>query len=264
MTNTRIEWADTESGLIVPEHCLRKRPIAIDLFAGCGGFSLGFIQGGFDVIAALECEPAAVVTYLYNLGAYPVKMIFIEQEDRERMEEYLAKVYKRIMKGKDLIGDVLVSGGNRHIPGYQGVRYMFVGDARKITGQQILDVIGLQPGEVDCVIGGPPCQGFTRLNTRRNVMDPRNSLVFDFMRLVCEIRPKMFAMENVPGIVDMVTPEGIPVIDALCRIAEDGGFGPFEAIKKTLLSTAGCGVAFKSKRIISSKNQESEQMRLIP
>src|SRR5262249_37681815 len=87
--------------------------------------------------------------------------------------------------------------------------------------------------KVDLVVGSPPCQGFSSAG-KRDVMDPRNSLVFEFARLVCEIQPKMMAMENVPGIVSMVTPEGIPVIDAFCRILEDGHIGAFKALKQSL------------------------------
>lgn len=50
------------------------------------------------------------------------------------------------------------------------------------------------------VIGGPPCQGSSIINTRRCADDPRNELMGEFMRLVSEIRPGFFVMENVPGV----------------------------------------------------------------
>ena len=52
--------------------------------------------------------------------------------------------------------------------------------------------------EIDLVAGGPPCQGFSHMGTR-DVLDPRNTLVNEFVRLVLELRPKAFLMENVPG-----------------------------------------------------------------
>lgn len=55
-------------------------------------------------------------------------------------------------------------------------------------------------------------------------MDPRNSLAFEFARLVVDIHPKTFLFENVPGIVNMVTSEGIPVLDAIGCIFQDGDF----------------------------------------
>ena len=53
--------------------------------------------------------------------------------------------------------------------------------------------------DIDVVFGGPPCQGFSTMG-KRHLDDPRNSLVFDFMRLVVELNPKIFVMENVRGL----------------------------------------------------------------
>ena len=132
------------------------------------------------------------------------------------------------------------------------VKNFFFGDIRKFTGEQILKALGKKVGEVDCVVGGPPCQGFSRAG-KQEVMDPRNSMVFEFARLVLEIQPKTLCMENVPGIINMVTPDGIPVIDAFCRVLEDGGFGGYEALKRSLLATSGTGAALRSKSDKKSK-----------
>lgn len=226
------EYHYHHTGLYLPGPC---RPICIDLFSGCGGFSLGMIQAGFEVVAACDNDPYATITYLYNLGSYPVEIHYIEPEDRERLERAVIQCTKK----KNGIYQMPVSGGNRR-PDIPGVRHFWFGDIRKVTGQEILDALGMKPGEIDCVVGGPPCQGFSYAG-RRNVMDPRNSLVFEFARLVLEIQPKAMIMENVPGILTMVTPEGLPVMDVLCRILEDGGFGTAEAIKRSLLATAGAG-----------------------
>lgn len=53
-------------------------------------------------------------------------------------------------------------------------------------------------GEIDLIAGGPPCQGFSLIG-KRLIDDPRNRLVFHFFRLVTELRPRYFVMENVPG-----------------------------------------------------------------
>ncbi len=55
-------------------------------------------------------------------------------------------------------------------------------------------------GNVDLIIGGPPCQGFSTIG-KRLVKDPRNELVFEFIRFVDVIRPRMFLMENVRGLL---------------------------------------------------------------
>ena len=95
------------------------------------------------------------------------------------------------------------------------------------------------------MFGGPPCQGFSKAG-RRQPDDPRNELVFEFMRIVCEINPRSFCMENVPGMLDMTTRDGVPAIDALALMAQEGGMGTFEAIRRSLTQTAGMGAALRT------------------
>lgn len=65
--------------------------------------------------------------------------------------------------------------------------------------------LGLEIGELDLVAGCPPCQGFSRMRTlnggNTSVIDDRNDLVFDFLRMVDHFRPRAILMENVPGLV---------------------------------------------------------------
>ena len=55
-------------------------------------------------------------------------------------------------------------------------------------------------GQIDLVFGGPPCQGFSLMG-KRLLDDERNSLIFHFYRLVTELTPRYFVMENVPGML---------------------------------------------------------------
>jgi DNA (cytosine-5)-methyltransferase 1 len=59
----------------------------------------------------------------------------------------------------------------------------------------------LQVGEVDIVTGGPPCQPFSTAGKRASVLDPRGSLFMDFIRIVKEVQPRFFLMENVKGLL---------------------------------------------------------------
>jgi DNA (cytosine-5)-methyltransferase 1 len=59
----------------------------------------------------------------------------------------------------------------------------------------------LKIGEVDLVIGGPPCQPFSTAGKRGSVMDPRGSLFMDYIRIIKEIQPRFFVMENVRGLL---------------------------------------------------------------
>jgi len=70
-------------------------------------------------------------------------------------------------------------------------------DARKATGKLILSKIGLKKGELDLFSGGPPCQGFSLQRRSGYESDERNNLVSDFFRLVEEMLPRAFLLENV-------------------------------------------------------------------
>jgi DNA (cytosine-5)-methyltransferase 1 len=69
-----------------------------------------------------------------------------------------------------------------------------------LTGIQLLEQSGLKIGELDGLIGGPPCQGFSTIG-RRDPNDIRNSLFAHFIRLIAETQPRFFVAENVPGIL---------------------------------------------------------------
>ncbi len=71
-------------------------------------------------------------------------------------------------------------------------------DVRTVTGDLIRERAGIGRQSIDVVIGGPPCQGFSLIG-HRVLDDPRNSLVMHFLRIVKELRPKAFVLENVPG-----------------------------------------------------------------
>jgi DNA (cytosine-5)-methyltransferase 1 len=121
------------------------RPIAIDIFSGAGGMSLGFEQAGFDVRVAYDIDPINVATYSRN---FP---------DAEAVEA----------------------------------------DVHKLTGAKIREKAKVRA--VDVIFGGPPCQGFSVIGKRR-ADDPRNELLQEFARLVAEVRPRYFVVENVAGL----------------------------------------------------------------
>ncbi|MGB5715329.1 MAG: DNA cytosine methyltransferase [Waterburya sp.] len=125
----------------------RQRPIAVDLFAGAGGMTLGFEQAGFDVLAAVELDPIHASIHEYN---FP----------------FWTTICKSVTQ---------------------------------ITGGEIRAKSAIGDRDVDVVFGGPPCQGFSLMG-KRDLSDDRNSLVFNFLRLVLDLRPKYFVMENVRGI----------------------------------------------------------------
>ncbi len=103
-----------------------------------------------------------------------------------------------------------------------------------MTRDLIREVAGI--GKLAALIGGPPCQGFTRANRKRGPNDPRNPLVFEFARLVVELRPHSFCLENVPEMAKMRTPDGIKVVDQFEAIILEGGYDTYDALDKLRVS----------------------------
>jgi len=74
-------------------------------------------------------------------------------------------------------------------------------DIRSVTASTVADACGLGRGEIDVLIGGPPCRGFSSGNRHNGgKQNPHNELVYEFARLVRELRPRWFVMENVMGL----------------------------------------------------------------
>lgn len=92
-------------------------------------------------------------------------------------------------------------------------------DIREITGKDLLRDCG---GEVAFLYGGPPCQAFSVFGRRQGLQDPRGTLLWEFVRLVNETRPRAFLLENVSG---LKTFGGRSVLDLLeRRLSMDGHY----------------------------------------
>jgi len=115
-------------------------------------------------------------------------------------------------------------------------------DVRDLDGDGILDTLGVD--EIDAVIGGPPCQGFSLIG-HRVLGDPRNELVFHFLRLVKEIRPRVFVMENVPG---MATGAHTELLDELVAGFRAAGYEV--RLPYRLLNAANYGIPQNRRRLV--------------
>ncbi|PYG29953.1 DNA cytosine methyltransferase [Pelagimonas varians] len=140
----------------------------VDLFAGCGGLSLGLEQAGFALELAVEKSDMAAETFFHN---------FIEPiSDQKEWKSFSAPstpVEEQAKKG--------------------------------VVVKQLSDVLDCKPllqdlksREIDLVAGGPPCQGFS-LAGRRNPEDIRNKLPWEFLEFVEAVSPKAVIIENVSG-----------------------------------------------------------------
>ena len=77
---------------------------------------------------------------------------------------------------------------------------VFHGDITKLSGKECMKLAGIKKNSLDVLDGSPPCQGFSTAG-KRKYDDPRNSLFKEFARLLNELQPKVFVMENVTGMV---------------------------------------------------------------
>ena len=167
----------------------------IDLFAGCGGLSEGFLQTGmFEGLSHVEWESPMVNTLRYRLVK---KWKHTEEDARKRVIKF------DIQKTEELLH------GNWNE------------ETKKIYGQENHpDIItkgldGLINGKtVDLIIGGPPCQAYSiagRAQSPTGMKDDyRNFLFESFVKIVEHFKPKVFVFENVPGLLS-ACPGEIPV-----------------------------------------------------
>jgi len=100
-------------------------------------------------------------------------------------------------------------------------------------------------GEIDLVAGGPPCQGFSTMG-KRLIDDDRNRLVFDFFRLVSQLRPKYFLMENVPGM--LAGGHKTAILDLLIEEFKRAGYTVLEPAQ--VLLAAQFGVPQDRRRLV--------------
>lgn len=166
----------------------------IDLFAGAGGMSEGFIQEGYILSGANEIDKNYFETYIKNHEKY-------------------------IDPDKLILGDITTEEVKKKII--------------SISSNKNIGVI----------IGGPPCQGFSHAGWR-NPDDRRNQLFKEFVLIVDKIRPEIFVLENVPGILTMRNGEAIKEI-----IQSFEGIG-YTVSNPMKLNAEDFGVPQKRRRVV--------------
>lgn len=236
------------AGLFVPAQSRRALNV-VDLFCGCGGFSLGFEAAGLDVVGALENDASAAHTYLWNLGSPRGCAVgYVDEADRKRFNRKLKPGKGLDVQPGDLgwIGyNKVATGGWGPLGVDCGCRGMMFGDASRVTGEDLIAVMeaGGWRGEVDIVIGGPPCQGMSMMGRQRED-DPRNNLVLEFVRIAGELDARGFMMENVPPLVKQT--KFRPLFEALVESAHGYGYN----IAATVVDAVEYGVPQYRRRAI--------------
>lgn len=138
----------------------------VDLFSGCGGLSLGIERAGGQLIAAVEKSDMAARTFFHN---------YIEDaNDIFKWQRHVAAPLGQQLKKKVLVSEL----------------------ANVLKDADVMK--SLADMQLDLVVGGPPCQGFS-LAGRRNHEDMRNRLAWEYLDFVQSTRPKAVVIENVVG-----------------------------------------------------------------
>lgn len=125
-----------------------------------------------------------------------------------------------------------------------------VTDLANCDFEQIRKTLGLKKGELDLIIGGPPCQGFTTLG-KRGENDPRNKLLLNYAKALEIFNPRWFMMENVEGM--LTTAKGNFVVEAVDRMIK---LGYTLCIKKVYMHEYG--IPQRRKRVIIVGNREGK------
>lgn len=152
----------------------------VDLFAGCGGLSLGLEIAGFHPVFVNELNRDALDTYLTNRSLSAPKLA---------LPEFHCHDVKMLVQNRKAIPRL-----SKHVAAAYGC------DPRE--------------GALDLVVGGPPCQGFSGIGHRRSYSVtkeqlPSNHLYEDMLYVVNKLRPKLFLFENVKGLLSARwTPSG--------------------------------------------------------
>lgn len=190
----------------------------IELFAGCGGLSLGLESAGFELTLANELSPMAGETFAFNFlkenlaekaqkGECPEKVFWLSSQfdtlaPRLRENPFAYPTYgtgysdlpkePMQLQGKLIIGNII------HLNEFLTTHPAYLKAFKTSFGK----------GEVDLISGGPPCQSFSLAGLRKKDCD-KNTLPWEFAKFVESIQPKFVLLENVTGILRPFREDGV-------------------------------------------------------
>ncbi len=204
----------------------------IDLFAGCGGLSEGFIQAGYTPVAHVEMDKAACYTLKTRMAYHWLK-------GQGKLD-----VYRDYLKGKLLRDDFY-----KRIPKaiIDSVINKEIGEKTLPSIFQLIDEnVWEQP--IDLIVGGPPCQAYSLVGRARKSMEgnPRNYLFRYYIEFLKHYRPKIFVFENVVGLLSASDKSGKKYLDMMIEGFKEVGY---ETSYKTL-NTKDLGIPQARKRVI--------------
>lgn len=216
----------------------------IDLFAGAGGLSEGFLRAGFSPIAHVEMDKAACNTLL-------TRTVYHHLNGTAEFKKYIS-----YMKGEEISRDLLY----KLLPDEKkkSVINLPIGDE---TNVQIFHQIDQLKGNktIDLIIGGPPCQAYSLPGRSRdkNGMkgDSRNDLYKQYAKYLEYYQPKYFVFENVHGLLSAKDEEGVNYFKKMKELFRSVGY----ETEHQVLEAKEYGVLQNRKRIILIGHRGTEK-----
>ena len=175
---------------------MNKTWTAIDLFCGAGGFSEGFRQAGFQILAGNDLDRTA------------------------------GRTFSATHPDANFLG----------------------GPVEDFDASDFLKAAGLKKGQLDCIIGGPPCQAYSVYNHKRGMHDKRSQLFREYLRLVKGLEPNWVVLENVAGITS--AGNGAAVSEIKSGLSELG-----YTVEAKILRAEDYGVPQTRRRIVFLANK---------
>ena len=188
----------------------KNRVKAVSLFSGLGGIDIGLHQTGIETVACVEKDETAAKTLKINSNRHPEKP---DQNQIAVPEKYSWKVIES--------------------------------DVRELDAEDILEECDAAKDDIDLVVGGPPCQTFSRSNegSRSGTNTERGKLYQEYAKILHQIEPEAFIFENVRGLKSANDGKDLEMIrEELERDTYDTEF--------KVLNAANFGVPQTRKRII--------------
>lgn len=184
----------------------------LDLFAGAGGLSEGFVQAGFEAIAHIEMNEAACYTLRTRQAYFYLK----ENGQLDLYDDYLLGNINREEFYKKIPQPVFDNVINKEIT--KNTRSYLFKKVKKLLGKRKLDLI----------IGGPPCQAYSLVGRSRqenNMLgDKRNYLYVEYAQFLEEFKPQLFLFENVIGLLSAKDLDGSKHIDNMISTFKKAGY----------------------------------------
>ena len=184
----------------------------LDLFAGAGGLSEGFIQAGFEPIAHVEMDPAAVYTLKTRMAYHHLR----KAGDLDPYIDYLRQKIDRNAFYSKIPGRMIES-----------VIHSEIGDETLPRIFERIDSL-LDGKQLDLIVGGPPCQAYSIVGRVRSpngmVGDKRNYLYLYYAQFLKRYNPEYFVFENVTGLLNAKDKDGIRYLEKMQSVFRENGY----------------------------------------